>query len=221
MRGKMWLTVLFSLLAISGCDEQQTSKVVRYSQPQVCEFATTMAQLDAQQPDSKQLRFLNETWRTLISEERFRPDEKPIAARRMTELNYYLAQDTLQLLEKVLGITAETYEEIEGMRRFASNPKEMKVPDSMIRNYRNAVQACCADALSRNATALLRANKESGLYAVGRRAYFMQRDVNALLDNELTFADYRQKLDAAQSKLPAVAPKLDLSADWVTCRKQG
>lgn len=220
MRGKMWLIMLFSLLAISACGEKQTTKIVRYSQPQVCEFAKTMAQLDAQHPDPKQVRFLNETWRTLITEQRFRPDEKLFAAQRMTELNYYLAQDTLQLLEKVLSITTETYEEIEALRRFSSNPKEMKVPDSMIRNYRNAVQACCADAVSRNATALLRADKESGLYAVGRRAYFMQRDVNALLDNELSFADYRQKLDAAKGKLPATAPKLNLGSDWVTCRKQ-
>ncbi len=217
MRGKIWLVAVLTSIAISGCGEQQNRSVVRYSQPQVCEFADTLAALDSAQPDPKQMRFLNETWRSLDREDRFRPDEKRVAAERMEALNYYLAQDTLQLLDKVLGITAETYEEIEALRRFSSNPKEMKVPDSMIRNYRNAVQACCADAVSRNATALLRADKESGLYAVGRRAYFMQRDVNALLDNELTFADYRQKIAAAAAKLPP-APELQLSADWVTCR---
>lgn len=219
MRRKMWLALLLSSIAISGCSEQQTTQVVRYSQPQVCEFADTLAQLDASQPDPKQMRFLNETYRSLMREELFRPDEKTTATERMNTLNYYVAQDTLQLLEKVLGITQETYEKIEALRRFSSNPKEMKVPDSMIRNYRNAVQACCADAVSRNATALLRADKESGQYAVGRRAYFMQRDVNALLDNELTFAEYRAKLAAAAEKLPA-APRLELAADWVTCRER-
>lgn len=219
MRRKMWLTVLFSLLAISGCSEQQTNQVVRYSQPQVCEFAETLAQLNTSHPDAKQMRFLNESYRSLLREEKFRPDEKRIATERMRTLNYYLAQDTLQLLEKVLGITQETYEKIEALRRFSSNPKEMKVPDSMIRNYRNAVQACCADAVARNATALLRADKQSGQYAIGRRAYFMQRDVNALLDNEMSFAEYREKLNAAAEKLPA-APRLELAADWVTCRER-
>ncbi|RUO63055.1 hypothetical protein [Pseudidiomarina insulisalsae] len=215
---KKWWVPLLLTLTISACGEQKQAEVVRYSHPQVCEFADAMAALDATQPDPKQLRFLNESWRSLKNDELFRPAEAPIAAQRMTKLNYYLAQDTLQLLDEVLALTAATYEEIEALRRFSSNPKEMKVPESMIRNYRNAVQACCADALSRNATALVRADKESGLYAVGRRAYFMQRDVNALLDNEMSFADYREKLGAARAKLPASAPQLNLASDWVTCR---
>lgn len=214
---------LFSLLAaglLSGCGErQQADSVVRYSQPQVCEFAADIAALDAKQPDAKQLRFINETWRGLSKDNAFRPDELTHAQQLITELNYFLARDSLQLIERVLEITAATYEEIEGLRRFSSNPREMKVPDSILRNYRNAVQACCADALSANATALVREDEASGLYAVGRRAYFIQRDVTALLNNDLTFTAYREKLASAAASIPAQTPVVDIAPDWVTCRR--
>lgn len=214
---------LFSLLAVAtltGCGErQQAEPVVRYSQPQVCEFAADIAALDVTQPDAKQLRFINETWRELAKDNAFRPDELTQAQQLMTELNYFLARDSLQLIERVLAITAATYEEIEGLRRFSSNPREMKVPDSILRNYRNAVQACCADALSANATALVREDEDSGLYQVGRRAYFIQRDVTALLNNDLTFAAYREKLASAAEALPKQAPMVNITADWVTCRR--
>lgn len=222
MNGKFYLLILFTLLAVSGCGEraaapQESAQVLRYSKPQVCDFATSLAQFDVNQPDAKQLRFLNERWRTLQQDDLLRPDEAKHGEHLMTALNYHLARDSITKIHEVLEHTTHAYEQIEGLRRFSSNPKEMKVPDSIIRNLRNAVQDCCADALSSNATALLRADDSSGLYAMGRRAYFIQRDVNRLLDNELSFTDYRNQLQAAAAKLPEAPAAVDLNANWVTC----
>ncbi|MGQ4276819.1 hypothetical protein ACQ5ES_07215 [Pseudidiomarina sp. E22-M8] len=223
MFGKFYLLILFTLLAVGGCGEriaapQESTPVHRYSKPQVCDFATSLAQFDVNQPDSKQLRFLNERWRTLQQDEVLRPDETKHGQQLMTALNYHLARDSITKIHEVLEHTVHAYEQIEGLRRFSSNPKEMKVPDSMIRNLRNAVQDCCADALSSNATALLRADNSSGLYAVGRLAYFIERDVNRLLDNELSFARYRNQLQTAAAKLSEAPVAIDLNANWVTCR---
>ncbi|MDN7125614.1 hypothetical protein [Pseudidiomarina terrestris] len=223
MVSKFYFLAFVFLLAVAGCsdasDNQQPQEpVLRYSQLKVCEFAENLAQLDVSAPSAKQLRFLNEQWRTLQQDNALRPAEAEHLQHVMSALNYHLARDSLARIQEVLAHTERTYEQIEGLRRFSSNPKEMKVPDSIIRNLRNAVQDCCADALSRNASALLREDEESARYAIGRRAYFIQRDVNRILNNELTFTAYRERLQQAAAELPDAPAPIDVSASWVTCR---
>ncbi|MDX1706572.1 hypothetical protein [Pseudidiomarina sp.] len=215
-----------ALLALSGCSEQQQTEAadtdvvqidpIEYSDPRVCDFARELAVLDAEQPDLALLRYLNEQWRDLKRTDAMSLIEERDSRALLTDFNYQLAEQSIELLKQVAAITTETWDRIEGLRRFANDPDNMKVPDSIIRDFVTQLEACCLRPLEGNAVALLSEDKESVLYAIGRRAYFVERDVNQILNNDRDLAAYRGKIDLLEAQLPP-APAVDADTDWVSC----
>ncbi|KFZ31138.1 hypothetical protein IDSA_06575 [Pseudidiomarina salinarum] len=215
-----------ALLALTGCSEPQQTAAddtdvvqidpIEYSDARACAFADELAALDPEQPDLAQLRYLNEQWRDLKRVDAMSLIEERDSRAILTDFNYQLAEQSVDLLKQVAAITTETWDRIEGLRRFANDPDNMKVPDSIVRDFVSQLEACCLGPLEGNAVALLSEDKESVLYAIGRRAYFVERDVNQILNNERQLADYRTKINVLEAQLPE-APAVNADTDWVSC----
>jgi len=215
---------LLALVALTGCMESKLPEpqppqqaAIELSHPKVCEFSERLAALPQQPLDTAELRYLNEQWRALnLNQRHFVQQEAQESRTVLSALNVGLAHESAELLAQATEITAEAYDQIEGLRRFSRDPDNMKVPDSITRTMVNRLSACCLNQLEGNATALVREEKDSALYNVGAIAYFINRDVNEILRNERSLDDYRQQLVNAQSALPAVQ-QVNTEGKWATC----
>lgn len=225
---KMMMLVA-SMTIVAGCKSpseapESTSEqpMVRYSNTKVCEFAQELAGLPTNPVNTAELRYLNEQWRDLNrTEGMFRNSEADDSRAILSALNIALAHETAGLLQQVIAVTAEAYEQIEGLRAYASDPENMKVPDSITRTLVNKLEECCLNQLNGNATALVREKKNSPLYNIGTLAYFINRDVNQILRNELTLTDYEARVAKASAALPPLsAPTKTISTapTWAQCR---
>jgi len=221
------LMLLASMVVMVGCQPQAESPkdtpeapVVRYSNAKVCEFAQKLAALPTNPVNTAELRYLNEQWRELNRSERmFRNSEADDSRAILSELNIALAHETAVLLQQAIAVTAEAYEQIEGLRAYASDPDNMKVPDSITRTLVNKLEDCCLNQLNGNATALVREEKNSALYNIGTFAYFINRDVNQILRNELSLSEYKARVAKASAALPPLPTKtISTAPTWAQCR---
>ncbi|WP_417659470.1 hypothetical protein [Pseudidiomarina sp.] len=223
------LTVLMGfvlLFTLTGCDKTtpqgietvSESVAAPLSDARVCNFAQRLAALPQQPIDTAELRYLNEQWRELNrTDDAFSVAEAAASRAILSALNIELAHESAQLIKQAIEITAETYEQIEGLRRYASDPDNMKVPDSITRTLVNRLNDCCLNQLNGNATALVREEKYSPLYNIGSIAYFINRDVNQILRNELELDRYRARVAAAKAALPA-PQNVSTAATWAQCK---
>lgn len=223
------IMLVASMVALAGCQPQAESPkdtpeapVVRYSNAKVCEFAQELASLPSNPVNTAELRFLNEQWRELNrTEGMFRNSEADDSRAILSALNIALAHETTELLQQAIVVTAEAYEQIEGLRAYASDPENMKVPESITRTLVNKLDNCCLNQLNGNATALVREEKNSPLYNVGTLAYFINRDVNQILRKELSLADYEAQVLTAGAALPPVQATIQTvstAPTWAQCR---
>lgn len=208
-----------------GCSDESNNKAaqvavadsVQYSDPRVCEFAEQLAAVDSTQVETSQLRYLNEQWREINRGGRlFTAAEASKSRLILSQLNLILAHESAVLLTEAMQLTAETYDQIEGLRRFSRDPDNMSVPESITRTLVNKLTECCLGALKGNATALVREEKDSTLYNMGAIAYFINRDVNEILRNERSLSNYRSDLERATAALPPVQP-VDTQNNWAQC----
>lgn len=213
-----------SVLILVGCSESApkiaalSSPVVATSHARVCAFSERLAAFDQVTTlDTAELRYLNEQWRELNRSRQVFPLIEATKSRALlSKLNLALAHETVRLLNESLTSVAEAYEQIEGLRRFARDPDNMKVPDSITRTMVNRLENCCLNALKGNATTLVRETKGSPMYNVGELAYFINRDVNAILRNELALSDYQSQLQSAAADLPAFTA-VAVPTEWANC----
>ncbi|PHS60139.1 MAG: hypothetical protein COB00_16820 [Alcanivorax sp.] len=221
------LMLLASMVVMVGCQPQTESAektseapIVRYSNAKVCEFAQELAALPTNPVNTAELRYLNEQWRELNRSERmFRNSEADDSRAILSELNIALAHETAVLLQQAIAVTAEAYEQIEGLRAYASDPDNMKVPDSITRTLVNKLEDCCLNQLNGNATALVREEKNSALYNIGTFAYFINRDVNQILRNELSLSEYEARVAKASTALPPMTIEtVSTAPTWAQCR---
>lgn len=221
------LMLLASMVVMVGCQPQTESAektseapIVRYSNAKVCEFAQELAALPTNPVNTAELRYLNEQWRELNRSERmFRNSEADDSRAILSELNIALAHETAVLLQQAIAVTAEAYEQIEGLRAYASDPDNMKVPDSITRTLVNKLEDCCLNQLNGNATALVREEKNSALYNIGTFAYFINRDVNQILRNELSLSEYEARVAKTSAALPPLPTKtISTAPTWAQCR---
>lgn len=221
------LILVGSMVFMAGCQPQTKSPektseapVFRYSNAKVCEFAQQLANLPTNPVNTAELRYLNEQWRDLNRTERmFRNSEADDSRAILSELNIALAHETSMLLQQAIAVTAEAYEQIEGLRAYASDPDNMKVPDSITRTLVNKLEDCCLNQLNGNATALVREEKNSALYNIGTFAYFINRDVNQILRNELSLSEYEARVAKASAALPPMPIEtVSTAPTWAQCR---
>lgn len=212
------------VVTTTGCTEpapkpeEPPAEAVTTSHDRVCKFAERLVAFDGvAKPDTAELRYINEQWRELNLSRQVFPLAEATASRAiLTKLNLALAHETVALLEQATVSLNEAYDQIEGLRRFARDPENMKVPDSIIRTMVNRLEDCCLNALKGNATTLVRETKNSPMYNVGALAYFINRDVNAVLSNELSPADYQTQITTAKQALPAFEP-VAVTTTWAQC----
>ncbi|RUO66290.1 hypothetical protein SAMN06297229_0213 [Pseudidiomarina planktonica] len=216
------IALLFLSSGLVACSPEQSRapiKVEPVSLAKVCDFSQNLTEYAATPDDTRTLRLLNERWRTLVSDDLFLSEEAAQQSRkRLTVLNYQLAEESLQLLEQTTAIAAETFQKLEPLRQYSSG--NMGSPRSVVRELNNRLQECCMAKLDANATALVREDKESVLYEVGEIAYYVQRDLGHLVQGELDFAEYRQQLAAATERFNSTEQPDYPPQDWAHCKRR-
>ena len=226
----LWQVSLYSfaLILFTGCtDSSSPTAATPNTQPasdqakshdRVCRFAEQLLALEKlEAPETATLRYLNEQWRELnLNRSVFPLHEATTSRGILSELNLALAHETVTLLKESMKSVSEAYEKIEGLRRFSRDPENMKVPDSIIRTMVNNLENCCLSAINGNATSLVRETKGSPMYKVGELGYFINRDVNAILRNELALSEYTKRLENAADALPEFVP-VSMNITWAQC----
>lgn len=207
-----------SLTACSPADNESAPEqpIREASHPQICELYQGMTEYTAGDSGTNELRYLNQRWRTLNSDNRFRNDQDAQASRdQLTLMNYELAEESIALLEQSIAIAEATHAKVDRLRQVSQS--DSGIPASISRELNSELADCCRGPLEGNSTALVREEKHSLLYRIGTKAYFVQRDLTALIANERSFSTYKAELAKLKRELANSEPPVLQRIVWANC----